>query len=138
MTNSAPLTVVQDAKLIALDAAGTADASVAEAPFDGTVTAVRFTPDAAITGATATKRTMTLENRGQAGAGTTVIATLDFITGVNATKHDEIDFTLSVVANATNVVTGDILVCKEAVTSTGTANPGGTIEVTFSRGEAGA
>lgn len=138
MSNSAPLTTSVKAKIVAQAASGTADAAVAEAPFAGTISAATFTPDAAITGATATKRTMTLENRGQAGAGTTVIATLDFITGVNATKHDEIDFTLSVVANATNVVTGDILVCKEAVTSTGTANPGGTIEVTFSRGEAGA
>lgn len=138
MPASAPLTQSIKTKIPSQIAADTADATIAEAPFVGTVTGATFTPDAAITGATATKRTFTIENRGQDGTGTTVIATLDLITGVNPAKQDEIAFTLSVVANATNVAQGDIIVCKEAVTSTGTANPGGMVEVTFTRGEAGA
>lgn len=138
MPNSAPLTQSFKTKIPSQIAAGTADAAIAEAPFAGTLAAATFTPDAAITGATATKRTLTIENRGQDGSGTTVMATLDLVTGVNPAKHDETAFTLSVVANATNVAQGDIIVCKEAVTSTGTANPGGQVEVTFSRGEAGA
>lgn len=138
MPASSPKSITISSRVASQIAAGTADAAIGEAPFAGTVSAVTFTPDAAITGATATKRTLTLENRGQDGSGTTVIATLDLITGVNPPKHDETAFTLSVVANATNVAQGDILVLKEAVTSTGTANPGGRIEVTISRGEAGA
>ena len=138
MPSSAPKSITISSRINSQIAAGTADAAIGEAPFAGTVSAVTFTPDAAITGATATKRTMTLENRGQDGSGTTVIATLDFITGVNGVKHDESAFTLSVVANALNVVQGDILALKEAVTSSGTVNPGGRLEITISRGEAGA
>lgn len=137
MPASAPLTRVNKTKIPSQIAAGTANATITEAPFVGTVTGATFTPDAAITGATATKRTITIENRGQDGLGTTVIGTLDFVTGTNAAAFDELAFTLSVVANATNVAEGDIIACKEAVTSTGTANPGGMVEVTFTRGEVG-
>lgn len=135
---SGPKTYKINSRIIAQAASGTADASIGEAEAAGTVTAVTFTPDANITGATATKRTITLENRGQDGSGTTVVATLDLVTGVNPVKHDEYAFTLSGTAANLNVAAGDVLVVKEAVTSTGTANPGGRIEVTISRGEVGA
>lgn len=138
MPLSGPKTQVISQRIIAQAASGTADAVIGEAAAPGTVTTVTFTPDANITGATATKRTITLENRGQDGSGTTVVATLDLITGVNPVKHDEYAFTLSGTAANLNVVAGDILAVKEAVTSTGTANPGGRIEVTISRGEVGA
>jgi hypothetical protein len=122
-------------KLTARIAAQTASTAVtgtvvAEAPEDGTVTSVSYTPDAA---ATATKRTYTLVNRGQDGTGTTVIATFDGVTGANLVAGDEKDFTLSAVANATNVTAGDELALAEAVTSTGTANPGGLLQVEIAR-----
>jgi hypothetical protein len=125
-------------KLTARIAAQTASTAVtgtvvAEAPEDGTVTSVSYTPDAAATGATATKRTYTLVNRGQDGTGTTVIATFDGVTGANLVAGDEKDFTLSAVANATNVTAGDELALAEAVTSTGTANPGGLLQVEIAR-----
>jgi hypothetical protein len=112
-------------KLTARIAAQTASTAVtgtvvAEAPEDGT-------------GATATKRTYTLVNRGQDGTGTTVIATFDGVTGANLVAGDEKDFTLSAVANATNVTAGDELALAEAVTSTGTANPGGLLQVEIAR-----
>lgn len=135
---SGPKTYKISSRIVSQIAAGTADASIGEAEAPGTVTAVTFAPDANITGATATKRTITLENRGQDGTGTTVVATLDLITGVNPVKHDEYAFTLSGTPANLAVAAGDVLVVKEAVTSTGTANPGGRIEVTISRGEVGA
>ncbi len=119
-------------------AAGTANATIGQAPFAGTVSGITFTPDAAITGATATKRTITLENRGQDGSGTTVIGTLDLITGVNPAAFDEFAFTLSGTPANLNVAADDVIAVKEAVTSTGTANPGGVIEVTFTRGNVSA
>lgn len=137
MPASGPKTQTISARIIAQTAATTANATIGEAANPGTVTAVTFTPDAAITGATATKRTITLENRGQDGTGTTVIATLDLITGVNPAAFDEYAFTLSGTPANLNVAQGDILAVKEAVTSTGTANPGGRIEVSISRGEVG-
>lgn len=108
-------------------------ALIGEAPEDGTVSNVTFTPDAAITGATATKRTITLVNRGQDGTGNTVIATLDLITGVNPAAGDEYDFTLSGTPANLNVAAGDMLAVAEAVTSTGTANPGGLVQVEIAR-----
>lgn len=130
---SAPLVRSSQATLPALGAAVAGDQTVGEAPFDGTVTAVTFTPEAAITGDNTNTRTMTLVNKGQAGAGTTVVATLAFTTGNNGVAFDEKAFTLSVVAGATAVVEGDILAAVEAVAGTGLANPGGRIEVTYSR-----
>lgn len=138
MPLSGPRTENRRALIGALTAATTADRAVDVAPFVGTVASVTFTPDAAITGATATKRTITLENRGQDGTGTTVIATLDLITGVNPAKHDEYAFTLSGTAANLNVAAGDVIAVKEAVTSTGTANPGGIVSIGYSRGEVGA
>lgn len=104
---------------------------VGEAVEDGTVTSVVLTPDATITGATATKRTLTLVNRGQDGLGAVVVATLDFITGTNAPNGDDTAFAING-ANA-NVNAGDVLAVAEAVTSTGTANPGGLVTVTIAR-----
>lgn len=137
MPSSSPKTLKITSRIVSQVAAGTADAVIGEAEAPGTVTAVTLTPDAAITGATATKRTFTVENRGQDGSGTTVIATLDLVTGVNPAKHAEYAFTLHATPANLNVAAGDIIACKEAVTSTGTANPGGRVEVTVSRGEVG-
>jgi hypothetical protein len=131
---AAPSNAVLKARLGAQAAANAVPGTIiGEAPEDGTVTSVILTPDATITGATATKRTLTLVNRGQDGAGATVIATLDFTTGTNAPTGDDVAFTLSGVANATNVNAGDVLAVAEAVTSTGTANPGGLVTVTIAR-----
>lgn len=134
----APLTRSIETILPALGAAVAGDQIVGDSPFDGTVTGCTFTPEAAITGATATKRTLTLVNKGQVGLGTTVIATLDFVTGVNGVAFDEKAFTLSAVAGATTVAAGDVLALVETIASTGTANPGGQIAVAISRAAAGA
>lgn len=118
-------------RIPAQSAATTANQAIGEAPYDATVTGVTFAPDAAITGATATKRTLTLVNKGQDGTGTTVIATLDLVTGVNPAAFDEFAFTLSGTPANLLVNSDDVLSVQEAVTSTGTANPGGVVEVTF-------
>lgn len=133
MTDQAPKIEKVRERVEPRAAAVAAAVAVAEAPFAGEVTAVSFTPDAAATGATATKRTYTLVNAGAAGAGTTVIATFDGVTGADLVAFDEKAFTLSVVADATDVADGDILKLVEAVTSTGTANPGGVLEIDFDR-----
>lgn len=113
--------------------AGTdSDQVLARAPFAGTVTGVSLTPEAAVTGATGTKRTFTLVNKGQAGAGTTVVATLDLITGTDLVAFDEKDFTLGTGA-AVQVAEGDILAVVETHASTGTAHSGGQVSVKISR-----
>lgn len=131
--DTAPLADSITANVPAAGAAVAQDTVVGEAPYALTVTGVSFIPIADITGATATKRTMTLVNKGVDGNGATVVATLDFITGVNASDYDEKDFTLSVVAGALAVAANAILELHEVVTSTGTANPGGRVQVAFTR-----
>lgn len=131
---AAPHKTTQTARIASQTAATTVTGAVVmEVPEDGTVTAVSYVPDAAATGATATKRTYTLVNRAQDGSGATVVATFDGITGANLVAGDEKDFTLSAVAGATTVAAGDELALAEAVTSTGTANPGGLLQVTIAR-----
>lgn len=111
----------------------TADQSVGEAPFAGTVTGVTYTPEAAMTGDNTNSRTFTLVNKGQAGVGTTVIATLAMTTGVNGVAFDEKPFTLSAVAGATTVAEGDILAFVSTFVGAGIADPGGLVQVEISR-----
>jgi hypothetical protein len=95
---------------------------------------VSYTPKADITGANTESRTLTLVNKGSDGNGTTVVATLAFTSGVNASDYDEKAFTLSVVAGATTVAAGDILAAVSThVGSTGLADPGGLVQVEITR-----
>lgn len=130
---SAPLINKVQATIPALGAAVAGDQVVGEAPFDGTVTAVTFTPEAAMTGDGTNNRTLTLQNKGQAGSATTAVATLAFTAGNNGVAFDEKAFVLSGTAANLNIVEGDILAVVETVGGTGLANPGGRIEVTLSR-----
>lgn len=107
--------------------------SIGQCPFGGTVTAISYTPEAASTGDNTNKRVYTVVNKGQAGVGTTVVGTLDLITGVNLVAFDEKPFTLSVVVGATTVVEGDTLALVSTFAGTGLVDPGGIIKVTISR-----
>lgn len=136
---SSPYTQKIGDQVPAVAANADADQIVGVAPLGGTVTAVSFTPEAAMTGHTTESRTLTLVNKGQAGIGTVVIATLAFIATVDGVAFDAKAFTLSVVAGATTVVAGDTLALVSThVGTTGLADPGGRVEVTISRGEASA
>lgn len=128
----APYTQQQSGWIPAQSAATDSDQAIARAPFAGTVIGCSLIPEAAVTGATATKRTFTLVNKGQSGAGSTVIATLDLVTGTNLVAFDESAFTLAA-SPATAVAEGDILAVVETHASTGTAHSGGEVIVTFSR-----
>lgn len=105
------------------------------APFAGSVSGVTYAPNADITGVNTNTRLVSLINKGQDGNGSTVIASLQFNSGVNALDFDDKDITLSVVANATNVAAGDILVWSSAAVSAGLADPGGLVTVTYSRSQ---
>jgi hypothetical protein len=103
------------------------------APFTGVVTAVTYSTVTAITGANTNSRTVSLVNKGQSGAGTTVIATIAYTSGVNTVAFDENTVTVSVTAADLNVVEGDILAWTSVHVGTGIADPGGTVIVSFSR-----
>lgn len=120
-------------------ATGVTNSTVAsKAPFAGTVSAVTYTPLSAVTGANTNTRKLELINRGQAGAGTTVIASIQFDSGVNAAAMDEKALTLSATAANLVVVAGDILEWKSSAVGTGLADPGGLFNVTFTRGDVSA
>lgn len=103
-----------------------------EAPDAGKITAASYTPEANITGDNTESRTITLVNKGQDGNGTTVMATLAFTTGVNATDFNETAMTLH--ATAANLVfaAGDIIAAVSThVGSTGLADPGGLVQIEY-------
>jgi hypothetical protein len=110
-------------------------ANVGEAPETGVVSSVSYTPNAAVTGADSpASRSLILLNRGQAGSGTTEVGRLNLVSGVNLTADNETEFTLSVVADATDVTAGDILEFQTtAVGGTGLVDPGGLVQVEISR-----
>ena len=134
MTDLSPLVQTYKGNLPATGATTDYDQGLVEAPFAGAVTSVSYTPEANITGDNTNSRTLTLVNTGSDGNGTTVMATLAFTTGVNATDFNENAFTLSVVANATAAAEGDILkVVSTHVGGSGLADPGGLVQVNLSR-----
>lgn len=97
---------------------------------DGTVSAVTFTPVAAITGANTNTRIYRLINKGQNGAGSTVVASLQMDSGVNATAFVPKTITLSGTPANLNVVSGDVLAWESNAVGTGIADPGGLVNVT--------
>lgn len=129
---SAPLVLTLGAQTDAI-AAGASGSDSLRAPVAGVVTSVTYIPAATITGATTNNRTVSVVNRGQAGAGTTVVATLTFASGVNAPAFDEKAIPLSATAADLVVAVGDVLEFRSVFAGTGIADPGGTVNLTLSR-----
>jgi hypothetical protein len=103
------------------------------APFACTVSSVKFTPAAAITGATTNNRTHTVYNRGQAGAGTVKIAELIYDNAINAASKTPKTITLSVTATNLDLAAGDVVEVISLHNGTGIADPGGLFEIVTAR-----
>ena len=118
----------------AVATAGNTDENpVIKAPFTGVVQLVSYVPKTTITGAATNTRKVSLLNKGQAGAGTTEAAGLQFNNGVNAPAFDEKAITLSGTTADLNVVAGDVLSFKSAAVGTGIVDPGGLLVVELAR-----
>lgn len=102
-----------------------------EVPRASVVVSASYTPDAAITGANTNTRLVRVVNRGQAGTGTTVVASLQFNAGVNAVAGDEVALTLSGTSADLNLAAGDVLAVESNAVGTGLADPGGLVAVEF-------
>lgn len=133
MSDKAPSTQVLTATDPGVTIAADDTFSVGEVKEAGTVTAVSYVPEAASTGDDTNYRTYTLVNKGQNGSGTTVIATIALLSGVNLVAFDEFDATLSVVEGATTVAANDILAWKSTHTASGLVDPGGIVKVSIAR-----
>jgi len=131
---AAPKTLVEERTVAAAAAGADNERNVLTVPWAGTVTSVTYEPDTVLTGANTDSRTVVLVNKGQAGSGTTVVATKAFTSGVNAPADDITTITLSTVAGATTVAAGDVLAWQSThVGSTGLADPGGLVTVEITR-----
>jgi hypothetical protein len=134
MTDRAPLVRTLTADTDAVGAGADKTENIGTAPFDGVVSAVTFSPNATLTGANTDSRTISIVNKGQAGSGSTTIASKAFTSGVNAPASDETPVTLSVTPADLVVAQGDMLAFVSThVGSTGLADPGGLVAVTFTR-----
>lgn len=116
----------------AVDAAAGTDFSevVFVAEFAGTITGVRYIPDAAVSGATATANTLSLLNKTQ----TLTAAALAFIVNVDWVAFTSKVITLGTAANVV-VAVGDVFSFAKTHASTGTAGPAGLLEVDVTRGD---
>ncbi|MET0646386.1 MAG: hypothetical protein ABW208_07170 [Pyrinomonadaceae bacterium] len=107
--------------------------AVGRASFGATVESVTYAPNALITGANTNTRRVALINRGQSGSGSTVVAELQFNSGVNGPAFDEKSLTLSATPANLKLAEGDILEWLSDAVGTGLADPGGLVVVKMSR-----
>ena len=134
MPDSAPLTRTYRATVPAAAAGADSERNVVDVEFAGIVSSVIYSPDTVLTGANTDSRTLVLVNKGQAGSGTTIVATKAFVSGVNAAADDETAITLSATAANLVVAAGDVLAWQSThVGATGLADPGGLAVITVTR-----
>lgn len=132
-TGDFPRVERQFQRVPAVAAGSDGDVAVGRAPFIGTV-AVYFTPDTVLTGANTESRTLSAKNKGQAGAGTTVVASKAFTLAVDAAAMDETVITASAVSGAIDVAEGDIIsFVSTHVGATGLAQPIGLVTLVFTK-----
>lgn len=93
----------------------------------GIVNSVEFIPNWSLTGTNTNYRTMTLYNRGTAGAGTTAIATLALTSGVDLVKF--VPESLTITAENAVVAVGDLLEWVSTATGSGAPEVGGRVIV---------
>lgn len=135
MADTAPRVEKLEATIAAAGAGAAQDQVVGEAPFAGEVTSVKIVPEAALTAHATNYRTFRLVNKGQAGSGTTVVASFatDTVTTDDLAAFDEKALTLSAVADATDVAAGDVLAVDETVAASGVAHSGYRVIVEITR-----
>lgn len=133
MPDTAPFVKTLETQTDAVATGATGQSVIGEAPFAGTVTRAAYVPAAAITGAATNNRVSAVKNRTGAGAGTTVVATLTFASGTNATADDAKELTLSATAADLVVAAGDVLTYDSSINGSGLADPGGKVIVEITR-----
>lgn len=122
-----------DCKLDAKGAAATDVQVIGVVPFAGTVTAVEVIANAAVTGDNTNTRSFALTNKGQAGAGTTSVATLALTTGNDLVAFDAKTMTLTATTADRVVAAGDVLSLAQTVGASGLAHSGGIARVVLTR-----
>ncbi len=119
----------------ALATAATVDiVTLFRAPFNLTVTAVRYLPNVDLTGVTATEATLDVMNRGADGTEVDTIAVDSFDDDLDAVAFVPLTIPLTATVALRDVDEGHVIAIEKSVTSTGLAIDG-SIEIEFeSRG----
>jgi hypothetical protein len=133
MSDRAPLVVTIKETTDPVAAGNDQTTVIDEARFAGTVTAVAYIPLAGINGANTNSRTISVINKGGAGAGSAVAATLALVSGTNLAADRENALPLSGTPANFVVAEHDVLEFTSAHVGAGIADPGGEIRVTLSR-----
>lgn len=113
-------------------AANSTNTNVYVVPRDGVVASVTYSPVTAITGANTNTRSVSLVNKGQAGAGVVVVATLQFNLATDAAAATPKTVTLSATPANLVVAAGDVLQWQSTAVGTGIVDPGGLVGVSTS------
>lgn len=100
------------------------------APFNLLITAVRWTPAAAVTANGTNFATLNLRNRTGGGAGTAVPASRAY-SATNSVAQVAEAMTLSGTAADLNLAAGDVLTLQVAHSGTGLTIPAGLVQVTL-------
>jgi len=134
MPDTSPLVTTIERVVPAAAAGADVETDLNAAAFAGTVSAVSYVAATALTGANTDSRTGVLVNKGQAGSGTTIVASKAFVSGTNAAADTSTTITLSGTAANLVVNQGDVLVWQSNhVGATGLADPGGLVHVEITR-----
>jgi len=102
-------------------------------PEAGVVAGVSYAPTSAQSGANTNSRTLNVINKGQAGAGSTSVASLALVSGTNLAAFVPSTITLSGTAANLVVAAGDVLQVQSLSVGTGIADPGGEFEILIDR-----
>jgi hypothetical protein len=106
-------------------------------PFAGSVTAVRYVPNATQAGGIdVNHRMLRLFNRGAAGTGTTSMALLDLTSAnANGTLTDNVasSFSLTTSTALLAFAAGDVLEYQSSMSATGMLDPGGRVVIDITR-----
>lgn len=113
--------------------AGNDLSTAVKAPVAGDVTSVTYLPVAARAGAATNSRTLNLINKKQDGTGTTSVASLALVAGVDLAAFDEKAITITSTAADYAVAAGDVLQWQSLHVGTGIVDPGGTLVIEISR-----
>lgn len=100
------------------------------APYNATITGVKWLPAAAVTADAANYSTLSLRNRGSGGAGTALAATRAYSATDSSAWVPE-DCTLSGTTADLEVTAGDALTVQMLHTGTGIALPAGIVQVSY-------
>lgn len=117
--------------LAAMANASTDDETVAfVAPYNLTISGVKWIPDAAVTANGTNFTVLSVRNRGAADAGTALPATRSYA-ATNSVARIQEAMTLSSTAADLNATAGDVITIQRIHTASGVAVPAGTVEISF-------